>query len=214
MRIRVGAALAGVLFFGLAAAFNGLNLYDRWFFGARQLDQIAYNGARLVFVIFLVEITFALGQGLLVALRRRGIAFDLAPAEELALSLICGSAVLRLAMLVLGFAGLYYWWLMAAAGAVAAAFGWSRFIRLIGAFAVSAYRSSREAHWLDRLAAAGLLLMLLFAAGYVVAEKMLLPNGTGDFYTHYFPYMQQVVTSHNLVAEPSVVPLLQLEGIR
>jgi hypothetical protein len=195
---RTRAVIAGALFFGLAAAFNVLNLYDRWFFSARQLDQIAYNAARLVFVLFLFEITFALGQWLLVALRRRGVAFDVTPAEELAISLVCGSAVLRLAMLALGFAGLYYWWLMAAGGTIAVALGWSSFVRLISAWAVSAYRTSRESHPLDRFAAACLLLLMFAATGYVVAEKMILPNGTGDFYTHYFPYMQQVVVSHNI----------------
>jgi hypothetical protein len=182
----------------LAVAFNAFDLYDRFFYVASRFDNLSYSAARIVFVFFLFEITFALGQAPLSAIRKRGIEFALNPAEELAISLICGSAILRAAMLILGFADLYYWWIMAIGGAITVAFGWTRFELLVRDFTVTWYRGIRDSNPFERLATAGLLVALLFAVGQVVTEKLLLPNGTGDFYTHYLPYTQHVVASHNI----------------
>lgn len=198
MPIRTPAIIAGVAFILLAAAFNGLDLYDRLFYVTNQADGLAYSAARLLFVAFLFEITFALGQLPLAQLRRRKIDFALAPEEELVLALVCGSAILRFAMLVLGFADLYYWWIAAPAGAVTVAFGWSRFTFLSRAFLATSWQAAREANVVERLCVALIGGVTLYALGAVVAEKTLLPNGTGDFYTHYAPYMRHVIESHNL----------------
>jgi hypothetical protein len=201
MRISKTSVGVGAAFLILAIGFNGLDLYRTLFYSVNQFDHVSYNAARLIFVVFLLEIEFALGQGLLQLLRRRWGGLLLGPEEEIAISILSGSAILRAAMLVFGFAGLYFWWLAALGGAVLATAGWDRFAFLWRSFAASRYAAVRERNWFERVALAGVLAALVFAVSEVVAEKLILPNGpsgTGDFYTHYFPYMQHVVASHNI----------------
>lgn len=197
---RAGIA-AGAAFLILAAAFNSLDLYRNLFYSSDQFDHVSYNAARLLFALFLVGIEFALGQAPLAALRKRGAGLLLAPEEEIAISILCGSAILRVGMLLLGFAGLYFWWLTAIGGALALFFGWPRFALLWRSFAAARYEALRKSNWFERVAFVGLFVALFVAVSEVVAEKLILPNGpngTGDFYTHYFPYMQQVVANHNI----------------
>lgn len=193
--------LVGLAFLVLAAGFNLLDVYRNLFYSVDQFDHVSYNVARIVCVLFLLEIQFALGQAPLWLLRRRGAPLVLAPEEEIAICVVCGSAIMRAIMLALGFAGLYYWWMIGAGGAVAAAFGWGRFAQLWRAFAGARSGELRAANRFERIATAGALVALLWSVSVVFAEKLLLPNGpngTGDFYTHYFPYMQHAVAAHNI----------------
>lgn len=201
LRVSKAAVAVGAAFLILAAAFNAFDLYRTLFYSTDQFDMVSYNAARFVCVLFLVLVEFALGQAPLYILRRRGAELPLASEEEIAICILCGSAILRAIMLLLGFAGLYFWWLIAVGGAIAAIAGWDRFALLWRTFTGARFKAMREGNRFERIAVAGLLAALFFAVSAVVLEKLILPNGpsgTGDFYTHYYPYMQLAVANHNI----------------
>ena len=201
LRVSKAAIAVGAAFLILAAAFNGLDLYRTLFYSTDQFDHVSYNVARFACVVFLLLVEFALGQAPLYLLRKRGPEVLLAPEEEIAISVLSGSAILRAIMLLLGFAGLYYWWLIAVGGTIAVIAGWDRFALLWRSFTTARFNALRECNWFERIAAAGLIAALFFGAFEVVLEKLILPNGprgTGDFYSHYYPYMQLAVAKHNI----------------
>lgn len=86
-------------FLALVVAFHFVQPYRLIFFSHTQLVQIAYSFGRLVFCAYYFAILFSIGNLLLSLVFRRATPLTLRPLEEIGISVICGSAVLRLGML-------------------------------------------------------------------------------------------------------------------
>jgi len=177
--------------------FHLFDPYRELFFATNHYATRFHIVMRLIFLTVLFQIQVSLGQFILNLFTRRGHEFFLACDEELAISFICGSAVLRTIMLGLGFVGLYSWWIMAPAGAVAAGLGSRRFLGLC-ARSVKGCAALWDGDRGDRVAIVGIGFAWLIAVVTIVVEKFLFPNGTGDYFSHYFPYYQLVVAHQNI----------------
>lgn len=187
----------GIGFLMLTLLFHWTDPYNSLFFSTHSLPNVLHNLGRLLFVGYLFLILFALGRIPFSLLARSGVNFGLTASEEMALSVLCGSAILRILMLALGFAGLYEWWLLAAAGTAACVFGWNQFALL---YKQSAPRiqSLMTINKLEDFSRVLLLLALFSACTIVIVEKYFFPNGTGDYFSHYFPYYKYVTTVKNI----------------
>jgi hypothetical protein len=106
----------------LIAAFHLIQPYRLLFFSHEQLP-------------------LSIGNLVLSLVARPAMAFALSPLEEIAISILCGSAALRLAMLLLGFAGLYQWLLLAAIGTLFVGLGTPRLAELVRQIAYAATRA-------------------------------------------------------------------------
>jgi hypothetical protein len=115
----------------LIAAFHLIQPYRLLFFSHEQLALLLHSLGRLVFCGYYIAILFSIGNLVLFLVAKPETAFALSPSEEIAISILCGSAVLRSIMLALGFAGLYHWLLLAAIGTLCVALGIQRFAELI-----------------------------------------------------------------------------------
>ena len=183
-------------FLALTAAFHFLQPYRLTFFSDAQLPQIAYSLGRILFCLYYVAILFAIGNLLVCYLSRR-TGFGLTPLEEIALSIVVGSAVLRLGMLLLGFAGLYRWPLLAAIGVTFVWLGVPRLVLLVRSV-VSSIGKTWASAGPDKGALAVSAAALIASCTIVMAYKFILPNGTGDYFSHYLPYYEVVAARGNI----------------
>jgi hypothetical protein len=181
----------------LIVAFHLIQPYRLLFFSHEQLPLLLHSLGRLVFCGYYIAILFSIGNLVLSLVAKPALASALSPLEEIAISILCGSAALRLAMLLLGFAGLYQWLLLAAIGTLFVALGAPRFAELIQQIAYGATRALKLPH-ADRVALVVIGFALLLACAAVVTKKFLLPNGTGDYFSHYLPYFQTVASRGNI----------------
>jgi hypothetical protein len=174
-------------FLALIAGFYLVQPYRLLFFSNESASQILYSLTRLIFCVYYFAILFSIGN-LVVP---KSVRVALSPLEEVAISVVVGSAVLRLAMLLLGFAGLYQWLLLAIIGTLIVWLGAPRFVELARSIALSIWQSwtSRDS---DRSARIVISLALIASCTIVVVFKFLFPNGTGDYFSHYLPYYEAV----------------------
>src|SRR5579862_7814845 len=87
----------------LAAGFKIYSPYNTLFFDKTWLAHFVHIVARVLFAIYLFLILFGFGRLGLILIRKSSLLFDLAPSEEIAISVLLGSAILRAAMLIIGF---------------------------------------------------------------------------------------------------------------
>jgi hypothetical protein len=192
LRIAVTAGFIAVI-----AAFHLIQPYRLLFFSHGQVPLLLHSLGRVVFCGYYLIILFSIGNLVLSLFAKRGAAYALLPLEEIAISIVCGSAVLRLAMLLLGFAGLYHWLLLASVGTLLVTLGTPHLVDLVRQIASDARRAWQSPRG-DRAALIIAGVALLVACGAVVAKKLLLPNGTGDYFSHYLPYFQTVALRGNI----------------
>ena len=156
-----------------------------------------YALLRLLFCGCFFVVLSSLGNLLVALVAKNSARFELDSTEEIAISILCGSALLRVIMLALGFASLYQWTVLVPLTTLALWFGSPRLLAL----SKRAGRSARDALHKRNSDALGLAVAgtaVLIACVAVASFKFLLPNGTGDYFTHYLPYYQTVVARGNI----------------
>lgn len=196
-RMIATSIVTSVCFFAVTVWFHIADPYTTLFFSQDTPKLLLHIAFRSIFLIFFLEILFAAGQGILYIVKDSPRALSLECGEEVAISLLCGSALVRVLMLVLGFAGFYSWWVIAPIGTILAGLGWPSFSRLCRHWVESFKPIWRESA-IERLSWAGLAICLVIAFSVVFIEKFLFPNGTGDYFSHYFPYFREVIAVGNI----------------
>ena len=164
-----------------------------------MVSHFVHLVARVLFSIYFFLILFGCGRLGLILIRQSRLLFDLAPSEEIAVSVLLGSSILRAAMLILGLLSAYFWPLLLVLGVAALIVGMPRFAFLIRSSLMSSIRNWNGAmSAADKIIAASLIGALISAVVAVSLGKFLYPNGTGDYFTNYFPFNKEVVQAGNI----------------
>jgi hypothetical protein len=169
------------LWFKLAAP------YDTYFFTSNRAELLLHVAARIAFTGYLFVVFFGSGQWLLRGMTRHLQFFSLTACEETAVSILAGSALIRICMLILGFAKLYFFWLLMPLGVLALA-GAGRLPKLL-----RLPQLPMEAPRVTKIAQIALLATMVASIATVFIAKALCPNATGDYFKHYFPYYMTVI---------------------
>ena len=111
--------LAPCGFILLTLGFKIYDPYNTLFFDRAWLPHFVHLVARIVFCIYFFLILFGIGRLGLIFIRQSSLVFDLAPSEEIAISVLLGSSILRAAMLFIGFFSAYFWPVLLALGVAA-----------------------------------------------------------------------------------------------
>jgi len=162
--------------------------YENYFFISTWEQRTLHLLARTAFTLYFLGILFGAGQWLLKGIARNLGHFSLTGCEEVAISLLAGSALLHLVMFIMGFGQLYTFGLLASLGALALT-GIGRLPKLL-----QMPQFSNET-CCGGLALAGLLVVAIVM---VFLTKCLYFTGTGDYFTHYFHYYLRVVQSKGI----------------
>ena len=185
-------------FVGLIWAFHFFDPYRTLFFGGPRLELLAYNAGRLAVAAYFAVIIFGLGRLVFIVFKRLDAAcVGLDAFEEFAMTALVGSSVLRIWMLPLGLLGGYSVWTALAIAVVALLAAYSRLAQL---FAIAARALACDgqdpAERVARSLAAGSIVLAVIV---VILFKVLFPAGTGDYFTHYFPYYMEVTEKGNIL---------------
>ncbi|MFA4987575.1 MAG: hypothetical protein WC712_13415 [Candidatus Brocadiia bacterium] len=187
--------LAG--FLGLAVWFGVIDVYHQHFFDAGPI-VLAYNLSRVIFIGFFAWIIAASGFMLIAILAPVDGWCELPLAERLVLGFGAGTGLWQIAMLILGMLGLYYRSIMIVICCIVLCASARWFARIFGeltqcvACRITVWRQLRVGVVdIACLMIGGAIILLLLARG-------LYPGGGGDYYTHYFPYTQEVLRNHSL----------------
>jgi hypothetical protein len=166
--------------------------YNRHYFDA-GIVVVLHNLCRFTFVLLLAWLIYAPGAGavaLIIPLFERK---KISGTEQALLGVGFGSCIWLISMLLMGLAGLYYRWIMAAV-ALAVIVASSRHA---GQLAWTAFSQlPRLRHIRARSFVTALIAMV--AGFWLLTVKGLYPGGGGDYYTHYFPYALEVLKNHSL----------------
>jgi hypothetical protein len=179
----------------LLAWFHGIDAYHRHF-SAPGLTILAYNGFRLLFVVYLFCMVAGTGL-LLLRASARDTVDALGPFERLALGFFAGAGIWELALFALGYLNLYT---VPVAIVVTLPMVVLTYQPMRDAAAEIARNVTLRDLAGDGSAMPGLILLGLvpvtFALLFIV--KGLYPGGGHDYFTHYFYYFQSVITHHGL----------------
>ena len=182
----------------LTVGFKIYNPFNTLFFDKAWLPHFVHLVARALFSIYLFLILFGFGRLGLILIRQSSLLFDLAPAEEIAVSVLLGSSILRAAMLIMGFSSAYFWPLLLALGVAALIVGMPRFAFLVGSSLTRSIQNWNGGNSTDKIVVASIIGALISAVVAVSVGKFLYPNGTGDYFTNYFPFYKEVVQAGNI----------------
>ena len=183
----------------LTVGFKVYDPYNTLFFDEKWLPHIVHLTIRILFCIYFFLILFCVGQLGFILIRQSGLPFTLAPSEEIAICALLGSSVLRFVMFLIGFFSGYAWPVLLALGTAALLLGTPRFVLLLSNSLTASMRYwSGETNSTEKIVVASIIGALLFAVLAVSMDKFLYPNGTGDYFSHYFPYYKEVVRNGNI----------------
>jgi len=183
----------------LTVGFKIYDPYNTLFFAKAWLPHFVHLVARVLFSVYFFLILFGCGRLGLILIRQSRLLFDLAPSEEIAVSVLLGSSILRAAMLILGLLSAYFWPLLLALGVAALIVGMPRFAFLIRSSLTGSIRNWNGAmSAADKIIATSIIGALISAVVAVSLGKFLYPNGTGDYFTNYFPFYKEVVQAGNI----------------
>jgi hypothetical protein len=179
----------------LLAWFQGIDVYHQHF-SAPGLIVLAYNGFRLLFVVYLFCMVAGAGL-LLLRVCARGPFDTIAPLERLALGFFAGAGIWELALFALGYLNLYT---LPVAIAVTLPMVVLSYQPLREAGAEIARSVTLRDLAGDGSAMPGLILLGLVpvALALLFIVKGLYPGGGHDYFTHYFYYFQSVIAHHGL----------------
>jgi hypothetical protein len=193
----LAAALLAVLYAALLLWFERTDFYHNHFFAHGAAVQ-AYQAARLVFIIYLAWLIYAVGVGAMSLALGAQAGLSLAAVERFALLFVLGAGIWLVLLLATGLAGLD-----------------TRPVMLTLTLAVMLLSIPhlagclREAHaavaglrW--RLTPSGLfqgalILGIVGAAGLFLMVKGLYPAGGHDYYNHYFQFYKRVVETGSIL---------------
>jgi hypothetical protein len=182
----------------LTVGFKIYDPYNTLFFDKAWLPHIVHLVARVLFSIYFFLILFCVGRLGLIIIQQSSLLFDLAPSEEIAISVLLGSSILRAAMLIIGFLSAYFWPVLLALSVAALAVGMPRFAFLMRNSAMNFMRNWNGATATKKIIVASIVGALISAVAAVSMGKFLYPNGTGDYFTSYFPFYKEVVRVGNI----------------
>jgi hypothetical protein len=185
-------------FAGLVWAFHFLDPFRNLFFGGPRLELLAYSAGRLAFAAYFAVILFGLGRLVFIVFKKLDTACSgLDAFEEFLLMALVGSSLLRIGMLLLGLLGGYSVWTALVIAIVALLAATSRLAELFAIATKALARDGRHtAEGVARLMAA---ISIVLAVITTILFKVLFPNGTGDYFTHYFPYYMEVTEKGNIL---------------
>ena len=168
--------------------FHWVDVYHKHF-SERGPIVVAYNGFRLLFIFYLFWIVATVGLVLLRAIARQELA-ALGVLERLALCFFAGAGIWHVAMLGLGYLGLYTLPVAVALTLPVVCLSYAP----AGAAAVDLPRMLAKAPGQGQ---GGFTWLLLFLATSALAALLLVkglyPGGGHDYFTHYFYYLQAVI---------------------
>jgi hypothetical protein len=183
----------------LTVGFKIYDPYNTLFFSKAWLPHVAHLIARVLFSIYFFLILFCIGRLGLIPIQQSSLLFDLAPSEEIAISVLLGSSILRATMLIFGFFSTYFWPVLLALGVAALVVGMPRFAFLMRNSPMSFMKNWNSAmSSTQKIIVASIIGALISAVMAVSMGKFLYPNGTGDYFTNYFPFYKEVVRAGNI----------------
>jgi hypothetical protein len=189
-------------FFGVVLWFRNFDFYHQHFFDTGAIVA-AYNLLRIVFVFLLCWLVYAPGAAITALITSEHDCAALSRVERAVLGFGIGVALWHVAMLILGIIGLYYWSVMV----VLCLLVLIASARHFGRVAADALQSAagqlsllRRGVQIPQTIGA---VAIAIAAFWLLLLRGLYPNGTFDYYLHYFPYYLAVLKNHGLA--PNVV---------
>jgi hypothetical protein len=186
--------------------FLGLFLYiNLWFFThdvwSTHIDDVSlgvpHTILRLIFVFYLLWIVYWVGTTLLRFLERGGEFIVTGFIERMILGFFTGAAIIRIGMLLLGYANLYYRLtvVLIILPILLLSFNSLRELTREGLQkAADMYAAARATEKLLLVGLGGILGFCLF----VLFLKFGLYDGDGDYITHYGPYYDEVIFNHGI----------------
>jgi hypothetical protein len=190
------AALLGG-FIGVVLWFDGVDFYNKHFFDTGAI-VFADNVVRIVFVAIFSWLIYAPGAAVAALVTTPDQRAALFPAERAVLGFGIGVGIWHVVMLILGVLGLYYQAVMVGlclAILVASARHFGR-VAVTGWSALAGHLAGLR-HRRASPQQVGVIL-IAFAAAWLLLRRGLYPGGSGDYYTHYFYYYLEVLKNHGL----------------
>ena len=185
-------------FIGLVSAFHFLDPFRTLFFGGTRLELLAYSAGRLALATYFAVILFGLGRLFFIVFKRLNAACQgLDAFEEFLLTALVGSSLLRIGMLLLGLLGGYSVWAALVIAVVALLAADNRLAELF-ATATKSIANDRQ-YTAERIARLAAAVSIVIAVVATILFKVLFPHGTGDYFTHYFPYYMEVTEKGNIL---------------
>jgi hypothetical protein len=183
-------------FVAVVAYFDFVDVYDNHYL-QRGLGGI-YNAFRVVFIVYLFWLIYFTGHKILVfGVGDRPVA-DIELRERLALGFFVGAAALTIAMLVLGYAYLYWRSVAAVIGASIIAVSYRDFVSVLQEARSSVARYLRNSSRVDTALTIAMAIGAAFAGAILLVVKGLYPQGGHDYYLHYSQFYSMVIDNHGI----------------
>ena len=185
-------------FVALIWALHFLDPFRTLFFGGPRPELLAYSAGRLAFAAYFAVILFGLGRLVFIVFKRLNAAcLGLDAFEEFLVTALVGSSLLRIGMLLLGLLGGYSVWTALVIAVVALLAADNRLAEL---FAIATKTMANDGQYTaERIARLTAAVSIVLAVVATILFKVLFPNGTGDYFTHYFPYYMEVTEKGNIL---------------
>jgi len=179
------------------AGFARADIYNAHFFDTGPLVAL-YNAARLIIIVVVAWLVYAVGAGTLVLAAGRTAVAALPPGERYALGFFAGTGVWHLGLMGLGFAGDDTFPIALALTAAIIALSGSHLLSCLGEARRQLPAIFKRSTPLGRRNVVYLLIFAVVAALFLCI-KVLYPNGSNDYYDHYFYYYERVVQTGSLM---------------
>ncbi len=193
----LAAALLAISYAALLSWFERTDFYHTGFFAHGAAVQ-AYQAARLVFIVYLAWLIYAVGAGTMTLALGAQASSSLAPFERYPLTFILGAGIWHVLLFATGLAGLDTKPVMLTLTLAVMLLSIPHLAQCLrGARAAAA--SVRFRLTPLGLVRGALLLGVLAAAGLFLLVKGLYPAGGHDYYNHYFQFYKRVVETGSIL---------------
>jgi hypothetical protein len=183
-------------FIAIVAYFNFVDVYDSHYL-QRGYGGI-YNACRVAFIVYLFWLVYFTGQKILIFVAGDRPVADVQVHERLALGFFVGAAALTIAMLVLGYAYLY-WRSVAALIAISIiAVSYRDFVLVLQEARSAVQRYVQNNSRVDVALSAAMAIGVVFAGAALLLVKGLYPQGGHDYYLHYSQFYSMVIDGHGI----------------
>jgi hypothetical protein len=183
-------------FVAVVAYFNLVDVYDRHYV-ERGYGGI-YNACRVVFILYLFWLVYLTGQKILAFVAGDRPVAAIRLHERLALGFFVGAAALTVAMLVLGYAYLY-WRSVAALIAIAiVAVSYRDLVLVLQEARAAAAQYIRDNSRVYIALSVAMAIGVVFAGAALLLVKGLYPQGGHDYYQHYSQFYSMVIDGHGV----------------
>lgn len=184
-------------FTAIEAWFCGIDFYDRHFFDSGWYVVI-HNGARVILTAILFWLIYAPGYAVLAMIRSPGRPPTASIAERLLLGFSIGIGVWHVGMLLLGIAGLYDRPLIIAIAVLVLLASTRHFASIVTDIRHGLTTTWRHARRKERITGTLGAFAVTTVIAWILLVRALYPGGSGDYYTHYFPYYSAVLQHHGI----------------